>query len=150
MNEDEIKGTAKDAIGKVKDATGGLTGAPGLQAEGKMDQATGKMQGKFGDVKDQLGDAADTIAGTVSEFAGRAGSAMNDAAQMARRGAGQAWGTVYDAGARAGQYVGRTVQDQPLLSLIGVAAIGYAIGFLLHSTTSPLVREPRTRQLRRW
>jgi uncharacterized protein YjbJ (UPF0337 family) len=150
MNEDEIKGAAKDTIGKVEDAAGGLTGDPGLQAEGKMDQATGKLQGKFGDVKDQLGDAAETIAGKASEFAGRAGSAMHDAAQTARLGAGQAGETVYDAGARAGQYVGRTVQSQPLLSLIGVAAIGYAVGFLLHAPDSPFVRAPRPRQLRRW
>jgi uncharacterized protein YjbJ (UPF0337 family) len=152
MNENEIKGATEDATGKVKDAVGGLTGDPGLQAEGKTDQVTEKVQGKFGDVKDQLDDVAGTIAGKAAEFAGRAGSAIHDAAQTARHGAGQAGETVYDAGARAGQYVGRTVQDQPLLSLIGVAAIGYAIGFLIHSPISPLglVREPTPRRLRRW
>jgi uncharacterized protein YjbJ (UPF0337 family) len=146
MNEDEIKGTAKDAIGKVKDATGGLTGDTSLQAEGKMDQASGKLQGKYGDIKDQLGEAADTIADKASELGGGARAAMLDAAQTARRGAGQAGETVYDAGARAGKYVGRKVQDQPLLSLIGIAAIGYAIGFLVHSPTSPLVRDPSRRR----
>jgi uncharacterized protein YjbJ (UPF0337 family) len=146
MNEDEIKGAAKDAIGKVKDATGGLTGDTGLQAEGKMDQASGKLQGKFGDVKDQLSDAVGAIAGKASELGGGARAAMHDAAQTVQRGAGQAGETVYDAGARAGKYVGRTVQDQPLLSLIGIAAIGYAIGFFIHSPSSPLVREPRRRR----
>jgi uncharacterized protein YjbJ (UPF0337 family) len=146
MNENEIKGAAKDAIGKVKDATGGLTGETGLQAEGKMDQASGKLQGKFGDIKDQLGEAAGIIADKASELTGGARAAMHDAAQTARHGAGQAGETVYDAGARAGKYVGRTVQDQPLLSLIGIAAIGYAIGFLVHSPSSPLVREPNRRR----
>jgi hypothetical protein len=70
---------------------------------------------------------------------------MHDAAQTARRGAEQAGETVYDAG-RSRRSVCRTHSPgQPLLSLIGVAAIGYAIGFLLHSPTSPLVREPRPR-----
>lgn len=146
MNEDEIKGVAKDATGKVKDATGGLTGDTGLQAEGKMDQVSGKLQDKFGHITDQLSEAAGTIAGKASELGAGARAAMHDAAQTVQRGAGQAGETVYDAGARAGKYVGRTVQDQPLLSLIGIAAIGYAIGFLIHSPTSPLVREPRRRR----
>jgi uncharacterized protein YjbJ (UPF0337 family) len=146
MNEDEIEGAARDALGKVKDATGGLTGDTGLQAEGKMDQASGKLQGKFGDVKDQFDNAVGTIAGKASELGGGARAAMHDAAKTVQRGAGQAGETVYDGGARAGKYVRRTVHDQPLLSLIGIAAIGYAIGFLIHSPTSPLVREPRRRR----
>jgi uncharacterized protein YjbJ (UPF0337 family) len=146
MNEDEITGAGRDAVGKVKDAAGGLTGETGMQADGKLDQAAGKVQGKFGEAKEQLGDTAGTVADKASEFADREGAATQDAAQMARRGAGQASETVYDAGARAGQYVGRTLQDQPLLSLIGVAAIGYAIGFLIHSPMSPLVSKPKTRR----
>jgi uncharacterized protein YjbJ (UPF0337 family) len=147
MNEDEITGAGKDAVGKVKDTVGGLTGDTGMQAEGKMDQAAGKIQGKFGEVKDQLGDAASNMAGKASEFAGRAGSAMHDAAQTARRGAvGLGGEKIYNAGARAGQYAGRAVQEQPLLSLIGAAAIGYAIGFLIHSPVSPLVPKPRSRR----
>jgi len=146
MNEDEITGAGRDAVGKVKDAAGGLTGETGMQADGKLNQAAGKVQGKFGEAKEQLGDTAGTVADKASEFADREGAATQDAAQMARRGAGQASETVYDAGARAGQYVGRTLQDQPLLSLIGVAAIGYAIGFLIHSPMSPLVSKPKTRR----
>jgi uncharacterized protein YjbJ (UPF0337 family) len=68
MNEDEIKGAAKDVSGKVKDATDSLTGDAGLQAEGKMDQASGKLQGKFGDVRDQLGEAAGIIPDKASEL----------------------------------------------------------------------------------
>jgi hypothetical protein len=42
--------------------------------------------------------------------------------------------------------VGGTVQQQPLLSLIGAAAIGYVIGFLIHSSTSPLAVEPKPKR----
>jgi uncharacterized protein YjbJ (UPF0337 family) len=136
MNEDELKGVTQDAGGKIKDAAGGLTGDTGLQAEGKLDQAAGKIQGQYGTAKEQLGSAADAIAEKVSDFANRAGSTMSDAAQTVRREAGHAGEKVYDAGSRAGEYAGRTVKEQPLLSLIGVAAIGYAIGFLIHSPTS--------------
>ena len=58
---------------------------------------------------------------------------------------------VYEAGQTAGQYVGTTVQEQPLLSLIGIAAIGYLVGYLVHSPSRPLAPEPRYRRvIRRW
>jgi uncharacterized protein YjbJ (UPF0337 family) len=147
MNEDEIKGGGRDAVGKVKDAAGGLTGDAGLQAEGKIGQAEGKVQGQYGAAaKDRLGSAADGIAEKVADLGDRAGSTMRAAAQTVRREAGHAGERVYGAGARAGEYVGRTVKEQPLLSLIGVAAIGYAIGFLVHSPMSPLVPAPKSRR----
>ena len=149
MNENEIAGAAKDAIGKVKDGAGGLTGDPGLQVDGKIDQAAGKLQSKFGDATDRFSDSASAMADKASDLTSRAGSTLRDAAGSARRAAGQARETVYDAGARAGQQAGRTVQEQPLLSLIGIAAIGYAIGFLIHSFASPLARAPRSRRYSR-
>ena len=58
---------------------------------------------------------------------------------------------VYGAGQTAGQYVGSTIQEQPMLSLIGIAAIGYLVGYLVHSPSSPLNPEPRYRKvIRRW
>jgi uncharacterized protein YjbJ (UPF0337 family) len=142
MSENEPEGIAKDAAGKV-------TGDPALQAGGKINQGADKLQGEFGEAKDQLDDAASTVADKASEFAARAGSTLRDAAGTVRHGATQAGETAYDAGARAGQYVGRSVQQQPLLSLIGAAAIGYLVGFLLHSAASPLALEPRSRRYRR-
>ena len=68
MNEDEIKGVGRDALGKVKDAAGGLTGDTGLQAEGKLDQAEGKIQGQYGAAKDQLGSAGDGIAEKAADL----------------------------------------------------------------------------------
>jgi uncharacterized protein YjbJ (UPF0337 family) len=146
MNDDEIKGVARDAVGKVEDAAGGLIGDTNLQAEGKIDQAGGKIQGQYGAAKDQLGSAAAAIAEKAADLADRAGPTMRDAAQTVRREASHAGERVYDAGARAGEYVGRTVTEQPLLSLIGVAAIGYVIGFLVHSPMSPLVTAPKTKR----
>jgi uncharacterized protein YjbJ (UPF0337 family) len=143
MNEDEIKGVARDAVGKVKDGVGGLAGDTGLQAEGKIDQATGKIQGQYGTATDQLGSAADAVGEKVLDFANRAGSTMSDAAQTVHREVGHAAEKVYDVGSRAGEYVGRSVQGQPLLSLIGLAAIGYLIGFLVHSPVSPLAPKPK-------
>src|ERR1700734_700816 len=88
-------------------------------------------------------DGPNAIAEKASDFANRAGSTMSDAAQTVRCEAGHAGEKVYDAGVRAGEYVGHTVKEQPLLSLIGVAAIGYVIGFLIHSPMSPLAPKPK-------
>jgi uncharacterized protein YjbJ (UPF0337 family) len=138
MNDDESKGTAKDAIGKVKDGAEGLTGDAGLQIDGKIDQAEGNFQRKFGYVKDSLSEAARNAGHKASDLAGHAASTLNDVAGTARRRSGQ-----------AGEYVGDAVQQQPLLSLIGAAAIGYFVGFLIHSAASPL-SQPRESSPRRY
>jgi uncharacterized protein YjbJ (UPF0337 family) len=148
MSEAEREGTTKDAAGPVKDGIGDVTSDLTLQGDGKIDMADGKLQGESGEAN-QLDDAASTVAAKASEFAARAGSTLRDAAGTVRYGAAQAGETVYDAGARAGQYMGRSVQQQPLLSLIGAVAIGYVVGFLLHSAASPLAPEPRSRRYHR-
>lgn len=65
VDENEIKGSVTDGIGKVKDAAGGLTGDSGLQAEGKFDQIEGKARREFGDVldgaQDQIEDAVELV-----------------------------------------------------------------------------------------
>jgi uncharacterized protein YjbJ (UPF0337 family) len=133
----------------VKDGVGGFTGDPRLQAEGKIDQVAGKLQRDVGEAQGQIGDAANSVADKASEFVGRTGSSLRDAAGTVRQGANHASETVYDAGARAGQYVGRSVQQQPLLALIGAAIIGYVVGFLIHSAASPLAPAPKPRRYRR-
>jgi uncharacterized protein YjbJ (UPF0337 family) len=149
MNENQIEGAARDGIGKVKDGLGGLTGDAELQVDGKMDQAAGKVQAKVGEVADQLGGTAKAAVGQVSDFAGQVGSALRDAAGMARRGTGKAGDAICDAGAQAGQFVGRSVQQQPVWSLLGAAAVGYTIAFFLHSAASPLASPARSERRRR-
>ena len=52
MNEDQIKGKAKDIGGKIQEKVGDLTGSRQQQSEGLSNQAEGKVQEKVGDVKD--------------------------------------------------------------------------------------------------
>jgi hypothetical protein len=87
------------------------------------------------------------VAEKMSDVAGRAGDTMRGAAQTVRREAGEVREKVYHAGARAGHYVDSAVKQQSLLSLIGVAAIGYAISFLIHSPSSPLASDLRRRTI---
>jgi uncharacterized protein YjbJ (UPF0337 family) len=151
MNEDQIDGTITDAKGRVKDAMGGLTGDAKTQVEGKIDQATGQAQQAMGDARETVESFAGKAADTVSDAAARATETLRETAETVKAKAGVVGGKVYEAGATAGSYVGTTFQEQPVLSLIGMAAIGYLVGYLVHSPSSPLSPEPRYRRvIRRW
>ncbi|MGX4644277.1 CsbD family protein [Massilia sp. SYSU DXS3249] len=52
MNDDQIKGKAKDIGGKIQEKVGEATGNRQQQKQGNMNQAEGKVQEKVGDVKD--------------------------------------------------------------------------------------------------
>jgi uncharacterized protein YjbJ (UPF0337 family) len=52
MNEDQIKGKAKDIGGKIQEGVGNAVGSSEQQAKGQSKQVEGKVQEKVGDVKD--------------------------------------------------------------------------------------------------
>jgi uncharacterized protein YjbJ (UPF0337 family) len=52
MNDDQIKGKAKDIGGKIQEEVGKAVGSSEQQAKGLSNQAEGKVQEKYGDVKD--------------------------------------------------------------------------------------------------
>lgn len=59
MNNDQIKGTAKDIAGKVQEGAGKLVGSTEQQAKGLGKQVEGQVQKGYGDVKEAVRDAAD-------------------------------------------------------------------------------------------
>lgn len=71
------------------------------------------------------------------EFGERARVAAASTAQdLARRGREQAAAAgevIYRQGARAGEYLTRNVNEYPLSALLIAGAIGYAVGYLIHS-----------------
>ncbi|RLM50717.1 CsbD family protein, partial [Halobellus sp. Atlit-31R] len=52
MNDDQVKGKAKDIGGKIQEKVGEAVGNRQAQREGVSNQAEGKVQEKVGDVKD--------------------------------------------------------------------------------------------------
>jgi uncharacterized protein YjbJ (UPF0337 family) len=54
MNDDQIKGKAKDIGGKIQEKVGEVTGNRQQQSEGNLNQAEGKVQKKVGDLKDMV------------------------------------------------------------------------------------------------
>ena len=137
MDENRIKGAARNVEGRIEDAVGGLTGDTGTQFEGKLDQGAGKVQSAFGSAKDAFGGTA--IADRASSFVkqataagGNAASVVQDAAQKAGTQASDLGELLYDEGRRAGQSISRTVEQQPLAAVLVAAALGYGIAYLVH------------------
>ena len=54
MNDDQIKGKAKDIGGKIQEEVGKVTGSSEQQAKGLSKQVEGKVQEKAGDLKDTI------------------------------------------------------------------------------------------------
>lgn len=56
MNEDQVKGKAKDIGGKIQEKVGDITGSSQQQVKGQIKQSEGKLQEKAGDLKEDLKD----------------------------------------------------------------------------------------------
>lgn len=61
MNKDQVKGTAKEIVGKVQEEAGKLVGSKEQQAKGLGKQISGKAQQTYGDAKEAVKDAAKHI-----------------------------------------------------------------------------------------
>ncbi len=61
MNNDQVKGAAKDIGGKIQEEAGKLVGSDEQQAKGLANQVEGKVQQKVGDLKDALKDVTKDV-----------------------------------------------------------------------------------------
>jgi uncharacterized protein YjbJ (UPF0337 family) len=57
MNEDQVKGVAKDIAGKVQEEAGKLVGSKEQQIKGLSKQISGKLQKGVGDVEQAIDDS---------------------------------------------------------------------------------------------
>ena len=63
MEKEHVTGKVDELKGKAKQGVGKATDDPGLQGEGVMDEAKGKVKQAYGDMKDAI-KGADKSAGT--------------------------------------------------------------------------------------
>ncbi len=56
MNKDQVKGAAKQAVGKVQQKAGEVLDSEKHQAKGIAKQVEGKVQKNYGDVKENIKD----------------------------------------------------------------------------------------------
>lgn len=61
MNQDELKGKAKDALGRTERQVGEWTDDEKLQREGLQKQAEGKIQKGVGKIKDAARDVREKV-----------------------------------------------------------------------------------------
>jgi uncharacterized protein YjbJ (UPF0337 family) len=57
MNKDQVKGMAKEGMGKVQKKTGKVIGSPEHQAKGLAKEIEGKVQKNIGGVKESMENA---------------------------------------------------------------------------------------------
>jgi uncharacterized protein YjbJ (UPF0337 family) len=139
MDANQIQGAARDVEGKIKDGFGGLTGDTSTQIDGKIDQAAGKIQGRYGE-------AVDTAASAVGDLRRK----LNDTVKTVQSEAHDVGEAAYKKGAQFGGAVNESVRENPWLSVLGMAAIGYVASFLIHSPSSPFAaRAPEPKYIPR-
>jgi uncharacterized protein YjbJ (UPF0337 family) len=119
MDKDRIAGTVKDVAGKVEGGLGDMTGDKETQASGRAREATGVVQNLYGQAKDAARDASDAAMGFAKDTI-NSSETLRDGTQA----------------------VAKTVQDNPLGSLLVAGGIGFALALLM-------TRPPR-RQPQRW
>ncbi len=59
MDEDRVKGSAKNIGGKIKEGVGEAVGDEKMKREGQVDQVKGKVQNTVGGVKDEVREKTD-------------------------------------------------------------------------------------------
>jgi ElaB/YqjD/DUF883 family membrane-anchored ribosome-binding protein len=124
-----------DATAKVGDTVSDLAAKTEKGVQDKIDQA----KPVFRDLQASAGAAIDKAAGLARDASSagiQAVAQASDAIQGVAREVGnkvdQAATTAYQQGARAGGYVSRYAEEQPLTALLIAGAIGYGLAYLIH------------------
>ena len=120
MAENQIEGAARNVGGKAESVVGKVTGDTKTKADGKIDQVAGQAQQTYGDAKD-----------AVSSAASDAGSTLGGVAQKVGEQASQLGGQAYEQGTKAAQYVGDYVRNEPVAVMLGIAALGMLVGYMI-------------------
>jgi ElaB/YqjD/DUF883 family membrane-anchored ribosome-binding protein len=82
-------------------------------------------------VPEQPGSTAPTLGGQARSA--NLGTTAQDLGRRAREQASMATDALYQQGARAGKYLTRNVHEYPFEALLIAGAIGYGLGFLIHT-----------------
>jgi ElaB/YqjD/DUF883 family membrane-anchored ribosome-binding protein len=109
---------------KNKGGTSGSSGMADNRNDGRANEGGALDQAKT--MASNLGEQARSIANTAT-------STAQDLARKAREQTTAATDTLYQQGTHAGEYLTRNVNEYPLTALLVAGAIGYGLGYLMHS-----------------
>jgi uncharacterized protein YjbJ (UPF0337 family) len=122
MNRDQFRGASRHLKGRAQSAVGGITGDPASQVRGAANQVAGGAQYAYGRARDRAEDLLDDGRDIAHEVRDRAGNLVEDGRHLARH-----------AGKRGGAYGRQAVRyadDNRTSTLLGLAAVAFAVGWL--------------------
>ena len=119
MDKDRIIGSAKDFAGKAEGTVGNMAGDARTEAQGRAREAAGTAQDLYGQAKDAARDVKDAAIGYARDSYEKSGDTFRDGSQA----------------------VAKSVQENPLGSLLIAGGIGFALALLM-------TRQPRRAQSR--
>lgn len=140
MNGDQFRGASRHLKGRAQTAVGGITGDPARQVRGAVNQVAGGAQYAYGrardraedliedgrdiahEVRDRAGDLIEDGRHLVDDARDRAGNLISDGHDLARH--ARKRGTTY------GRQAVRYADDNRTSTLLGLAAVAFAVGWL--------------------
>jgi uncharacterized protein YjbJ (UPF0337 family) len=121
MDKDRTSGLAKDLADKVDSTVGDIAGDAKAQAAGRVREAVGTAQNLYGQAKDAARQATDAAVSSAKDAYENSDGTFRDGSQA----------------------LAKSVQDNPLASVLIAGAIGFALALLM--TRPPRRSPPRGR-----
>jgi uncharacterized protein YjbJ (UPF0337 family) len=109
MDKDRIVGSAKDLAGNAEGKIGNMAGDARTAAQGRAREAAGTAQNLYGQAKDVARDATEAAVGYAKDSYEKSGDAFGDASQA----------------------IAKSVQENPVGSLLIAGGIGFALALLM-------------------
>ncbi|MFH6783540.1 MULTISPECIES: CsbD family protein [Methylobacterium] len=134
MNRDQFRGASRHLKGRVQTALGGLTGDPVRQVRGAANQVAGGAQYAYGRARDQADDLLDDgrhLAHEARERAGEAAKIARKRADALAEDGRHAARAVHRRGQAYGRQAVRYAEGHRTNTLIGLAALAFAAGWLI-------------------
>ncbi|WCS24154.1 CsbD family protein [Methylobacterium sp. NMS14P] len=122
MNRDQIRGASRHLKGRAQTALGGLTGDPARQVRGAVNQVAGGAQYAYGHARDRAEDLAEDGRHLAEAARRRADHLIDEGRDRAR--------DVRRRGADYGRQAIRTADANRTNTLLGLAALAFAAGWL--------------------
>lgn len=121
MNRDQLSGATRHLKGRAQTAIGGITGDPGRQVRGAVDQVAGGAQYAYGRARDAAEDLAEDGRHLAHGLHDRADHLIEDGRRLAR--------DARKRGRHHGRQVLRYADDHRASSMLGLAAVAFAVGW---------------------
>jgi ElaB/YqjD/DUF883 family membrane-anchored ribosome-binding protein len=133
----------KDGARRGPEAMGSTPGSGGMSGNRSGSEGHGppnERQSSEGGTLEQaktmvrdVGEQAKSVARDYGEQARNLASSAGETAQDLARRAGVPTEKLYQQGVQAGEYLTRNVHEYPLTALLIAGAVGYGLGYLIHS-----------------